>query len=300
MFMIISEILDVTVNYLNINHYISIGYSNIKCNQKLKVPVYHLPNESNCKVLVKCDVCDNQKLLSYQKYKKNINKYNIYTCNTSCAQFKNRLTLKNKYGSFNFNRSEENRLKIKDKYDGLTKNIESLGYIECSKCGIKNDISLYLKNLNGRYKKVCRYCRSKQNSDNRRLRDMSSFYKKYYRDNIHIYSWRNLLKNYLNRKSLIKVDKTIKMLGYSHIDLRNHLESLFVDDMSWDNYGIKWQIDHIIPVSHFRADTSVNIVNSLENLRPVYKEYNNIKGNNLDDASILILDKYKTYLKITI
>ena len=33
------------------------------------------------------------------------------------------------------------------------------------------------------------------------------------------------------------------MLGYSALDLKNHLEFLFTDGMSWNNYG-EWHIDH--------------------------------------------------------
>jgi hypothetical protein len=43
--------------------------------------------------------------------------------------------------------------------------------------------------------------------------------------------------------------------------------------MSWDNYG-KWHIDHIVMVSSFEEDTPMNIVNSLENLRPLWAEDN--------------------------
>jgi hypothetical protein len=47
---------------------------------------------------VKCDVCDKEKELSYQSYNKNISKHGIYSCSEKCAQFKNRLTNKEKYG----------------------------------------------------------------------------------------------------------------------------------------------------------------------------------------------------------
>jgi hypothetical protein len=298
--MIIDEYIITGINYINIEYYKSIGYSDIKCNQKVEVRVDQLPLESNLKINVKCDICGDEKLLSYQKYNKNVRKYNLYTCNTSCAQFKNKLTLKELYGIENFNRAEENKLKTKERYDKITKEIEDSGYIKCSKCLSNNDISHYIKNLNGRYKKVCRSCRSKQSSNNRRSKDMTDFNKTNYIKNKHIYAWRNLLKNYLNRKSLLKTDSTFNMLGYSQYELKSYLESLFIDDMNWSNYGSKWQIDHIIPVSLFKEDTPPQIVNSLENLRPLYKSYNNMKSNKIDESSITIIDKYKTYLKIQI
>lgn len=62
----------------------------------------------------------------------------------------------------------------------------------------------------------------------------------------------------------IKSGSALEMLGYSADDLKMHLESLFTDDMTWDNYG--WHIDHIKPLSHFDPNTDVKVVNSLENL----------------------------------
>ena len=70
--MILTKKVEVTVNYLNIKHYISVGYVDIKCNQKIVVKVKELPMESNIKILVKCDICENEKYLSLQKYNKNI------------------------------------------------------------------------------------------------------------------------------------------------------------------------------------------------------------------------------------
>ena len=295
--MILSKKVKVTINYLNIEHYKSFGFQNLSCNQKIEVDVLDLPLNSNHKIEVKCDICETKKIISYQKYNKNIKKRNIYSCSTKCSMFKNKLTLKEKYGQENFNRSEENQLKKKIKFDQITENIEQCGYIVCSKCNTENDISHYIKNINGRYKRVCRACRTAQILQNRKIKDLSEYYRKCYRKNIHIYAWRNLLKNYLNRKSLDKIDTTYNLLKYYPDDLRTHLESLFTDKMNWSNYGEYWQIDHIIPVSLFRDDAPIEIVNGLENLRPLVKEENNFKKNKIDGVDELIVEKYKTYFK---
>lgn len=73
--------------------------------------------------------------------------------------------------------------------------------------------------------------------------------------------------------------KSKVQLGYSHIELKNHLESLFKDGMSWDNYG-EWHIDHIKPIKAF-LDEGVDdpaIVNSLNNLAPLWAKENLSKG----------------------
>jgi hypothetical protein len=297
--MILSKEVEVNITHLNIDHYKSLGYYLIKCNQKIKVKVDDLPHQSNIKILVKCDMCGVEKNLSFQKYKKNIKKYNVYTCSTPCSYFKNKITLQEKYGKENFNRSEENKEKKKEKFDKITIEIENAGYIICSKCNINQEITNYTKNINGRYKKVCRKCRTSEVKRRRKNneQDMSIFYKEYYRKNIQLYAWRNLLKNYLNRKEFKKSQETHKMLGYSHTDLKEHLESLFTPEMNWENYGLYWQIDHIIPISKFIENTPANIVNSLINLRPLDKLLNNQKGNKLDKDSITIIEKFKQYLK---
>jgi hypothetical protein len=40
--------------------------------------------------------------------------------------------------------------------------------------------------------------------------------------------------------------------------------------MSWNNYG-EWHIDHIKMISTFDKNADTKIVNSLENLRPLWK-----------------------------
>lgn len=42
-----------------------------------------------------------------------------------------------------------------------------------------------------------------------------------------------------------------KIVGYTLLDLMDHLERNFEPDMTWDNYGSEWHIDHIIPLSSF-------------------------------------------------
>lgn len=77
------------------------------------------------------------------------------------------------------------------------------------------------------------------------------------------------------------------IVGYSPKDLRQHLESQFLDGMSWDNYGLHgWHIDHIRPLcsfAFFEKDGSINITEvqkalSLDNLQPLWAKDNLRKG----------------------
>ncbi len=43
-----------------------------------------------------------------------------------------------------------------------------------------------------------------------------------------------------------KSDNTFKLIGCSPEDFKSHIEGLWIDNMSWDNYGPSgWHIDHI-------------------------------------------------------
>lgn len=73
-----------------------------------------------------------------------------------------------------------------------------------------------------------------------------------------------------------------KLVGYDINKLKKHLEKQFDDNMSWDNYGSYWHIDHIIPIAAFNfekpEDEDFRICWSLKNLRPLESKENLSKG----------------------
>lgn len=75
----------------------------------------------------------------------------------------------------------------------------------------------------------------------------------------------------------------MKHLGYTMLDLKLHIESLWEPWMSWENYG-SWEIDHIIPIDYYlkQGINDPKIINTLTNLRPLLKEKNRKKGNKLE------------------
>lgn len=68
------------------------------------------------------------------------------------------------------------------------------------------------------------------------------------------------------------------MLGYSANELKSHLELLFKEGMTWENYG-EWHIDHIKPVSLFEDFEDIKLVNALDNLQPLWANENLSKSN---------------------
>lgn len=96
-------------------------------------------------------------------------------------------------------------------------------------------------------------------------------------------AWRNQLTGALKRLNQTKQNTTIKSLGYSAEQLKEHIESLWSEGMNWSNYGRKrgcWEIDHKKAVSKFDWETKVSLVNSLDNLQPMWVTDNRKKRNN--------------------
>lgn len=87
-----------------------------------------------------------------------------------------------------------------------------------------------------------------------------------------------------------KESRTHKILNYSPKQLKRYIEKLFTDGMSWNNYG-EWHIDHIIPLSKgiemfkdvgiYNKDEMARIINSLDNLQPLWEKDNLEKSNKL-------------------
>ena len=84
-------------------------------------------------------------------------------------------------------------------------------------------------------------------------------------------------------KGLKGFRKWESLVGYTVEDLEKHIESKFVNGISWENYGTEWHVDHIIPKSWFKY-TSTNDATfkecwALKNLQPKLKIDNIRKGN---------------------
>ena len=76
--------------------------------------------------------------------------------------------------------------------------------------------------------------------------------------------------------------RTFEHLSYTPQQLAAHIEGLFTNDMTWDNYGIYWHLDHIIPQAALPYDslTHSNFAKcwALENLQPLEAGENMSKG----------------------
>lgn len=73
--------------------------------------------------------------------------------------------------------------------------------------------------------------------------------------------------------------RKIKGLNYTYQQLRDRLESQFINGMDWNNYGKLWEIDHIKPKCSFNLDNKEQFDEcwDINNLRPLLRTDNQSK-----------------------
>jgi len=94
------------------------------------------------------------------------------------------------------------------------------------------------------------------------------------RKNISTYLRRYLKKGHMKKTKYFK-----EILGCSVEELREYLESLFKEGMTWENYGrFGWHIDHIIPICSAKTEEEVYKLFHYTNLQPLWWRENLVKG----------------------
>lgn len=90
---------------------------------------------------------------------------------------------------------------------------------------------------------------------------------------------RDMLRRIRCKTGSTKLSRSEIECGYSSLDLVRRMEKLWVDGMSWENYG-EWHIDHIESIKSMisRGVTDPKIINALSNLQPLWAEENLKKG----------------------
>lgn len=82
-----------------------------------------------------------------------------------------------------------------------------------------------------------------------------------------------------------------RLMGCTLPEFKKHLESQFAKGMTWENYGSKWHIDHILPCSSF-DHTDFNQVKTCwhwTNLRPLCAIKNMQKGKAITNPQMSLL-----------
>jgi hypothetical protein len=120
--------------------------------------------------------------------------------------------------------------------------------------------------------------RDKQNAYRRNRRATDPVYK--LQANV-----RSAIRHGFHYHSAAKDNSTWNALPYTPQQLKEHLERQFADWMTWENYGSRWDIDHIYPQSKLPFDSfdHPNFIRcwSLDNLQPLDKSLNQSKSNRI-------------------
>lgn len=105
------------------------------------------------------------------------------------------------------------------------------------------------------------------------------------RENIEVRLRHNVssaIRQALSKMYSVKNSPTWNKLPYTPEQLKRHLEAQFSSEMTWENYGTYWCIDHIIPQSKLVFDdmdhANFSTCWDLKNLRPLEVVENIKKG----------------------
>lgn len=90
--------------------------------------------------------------------------------------------------------------------------------------------------------------------------------------NLVCYSFKRACKGKFN-----KLEKTENILGCTLEEFIKHLQSLFTEGMTLENYS-EWEIDHKIPISSAKNEEEIYKLNHYTNLQPLWKSDNRSKG----------------------
>ena len=75
--------------------------------------------------------------------------------------------------------------------------------------------------------------------------------------------------------------RSLEYLGCTIEEFKTHIESLWLDGMTWENHG-DWHIDHKIPLDYFvKNEDDPWKANHYSNLQPLWAEENLRKGNSI-------------------
>jgi hypothetical protein len=155
----------------------------------------------------------------------------------------------------------------------------------CNKCSkSKNIINFRLKHSSDGYSNICLEC----DKEYRKSISKELYQKKKLKldTNIQFKLSENIRSRIRNILGNIKIKKpnTVKLLGCSLDSFINHLQKYFYDNITLDNYGKKWHLDHIIPCDWFDLTdiTQLKACTHYTNLQPLLIKDNLIKSNRLD------------------
>ena len=95
---------------------------------------------------------------------------------------------------------------------------------------------------------------------------------------------RSRISKAFEAQNVRKINKTFGLLGCSHSFFKRWIINQSYGNMTSDNYGSVWQIDHCFAIASFNLldENDMKKCFNWFNLRPMYVEENIIKGDKID------------------
>lgn len=218
-----------------------------------------------------CNYCHKEK--SVEEFYKN--SYSLDGYSTYCKECQNIYYYKNREKILENRRIRQeklNKIIVTEKYCPLCKQIKPAS--EFYKDNYIKDGLHYCCIDCQKQKEAERYLKRKQNINYRLSNNFSTAIRKSLKDGKQGLHWEVLVP-------------------YTLLELKAHLESQFNENMTWENYGTYWEIDHIRPVNTFNFssynDEQFKQCWSLNNLRPLEKSLNRSRPK--DGSDIIIISR---------
>jgi hypothetical protein len=179
----------------------------------------------------------------------------------------------------NFNKDS----KSKDGFKASCKKCISLyskKYISENKNKLKKQAKIW-KEQNKEH--VASYTLNYQKKNKNKIYKRSTEYHKIRYNNDPLFKLRRLLRDRIYKVISNKkvTSKTKELLGCSFEYVKQYLQNKFIFNMTWENHGEIWEIDHIKPVSLFDLTDEKQQKECFHytNLQPLFKNDNRKKSN---------------------
>lgn len=234
------------------------------------------------KICIKCKI--DKELNEFHKHKSSKDGYE-----TKCKQC--RKFYQDKYNKKYYKENKEEIDKHSKEYYGNNKEkINNRSKIQSKKYYKENKVERlkHMKEYNASH-----HVKERKKTQIQKKREQESkLYHSKYKFDIYFKLKKSLrirLNQLLKKNNIHKTLSALKLIGCTVEEYKQHIEKQWLPELTWNNYGTVWEIDHIIPCVEF----DLNDLKQQEkcfhytNLRPLFKTteiamqfgYNNIEGN---------------------
>ena len=104
---------------------------------------------------------------------------------------------------------------------------------------------------------------------------------------------KSLIGKSISKTGNKKSSRTEAILCCSISEFHKYIKNQFTGEMSFENHGSIWHIDHMIPISWARTEAEAIALNHFSNLRPLDAAENRAKGNRLSACGITQQEWYE-------